>query len=170
VFVVVVTGPPGAGKSKLAAAVHDSLGDDGIANALVELDELERCYPALAEERALAHLAMLCGSFREAGHDLLLITATLESDRHAEAAFAAAGAGERMLVRLEASADTLERRIVAREPERWSGLERLVASARELVETMVSLRGVDLVVDTERQTLATATASVKRALLRRRGG
>jgi len=64
VFVVVVTGPPGAGKSELAAAVHDSLGDDGIANALVELDELKRCYPPLGEQRALSHLGMLCGSFR----------------------------------------------------------------------------------------------------------
>ena len=137
---------------------------------MVELDELERCYPPLGEQRALSHLGMLCGSFREAGHDLLLITATLESDRQGEATFAAAGDAERMLVRLEASADTLERRIVAREPEGWSGLERLVASARELAETMASLRGVDLVIDTERQTLATATASVKRALLRRRAG
>ena len=62
VFALVITGPPGAGKSEVAAALHDSLGDAGGDAALVEVDELGRSYPPIERERSLAHLRMLAGS------------------------------------------------------------------------------------------------------------
>ena len=90
--VVVVTGPPGAGKSSVATALHDALGAAGRRNALIEVDELERCYPPLDQERVLAHVAMLCASFRAGGYDLLIVTATIEHDRYGERLLQATGA------------------------------------------------------------------------------
>lgn len=44
---LVITGPPGAGKSEVAAALHDSLGEAGEDVAMIEADELERSYPPI---------------------------------------------------------------------------------------------------------------------------
>jgi hypothetical protein len=73
---------------------------------LVELDQLERCYPPLGQTRVMVHLAMLSGSYREAGYELLLVSATVEDDSYREAVFAPAGGDEQMLVRLEAERAT----------------------------------------------------------------
>jgi broad-specificity NMP kinase len=150
-LVLLLTGPPGAGKSEVATALHDALSDAGTANALVELDELGRCYPRLSEERLMAHLGLLCDSFREGGYRLLVVTATVEDAGFGEAVWEAAGADEHMLVRLEAEPATLERRLLEREPGNWSGLAELVESSQRLAESMRDLPGVDLVLSTEDQ-------------------
>jgi adenylylsulfate kinase-like enzyme len=149
VFVLVITGPPGAGKSEVATAIHDALGDLGVANALLELDQLERSHPPLTRERTIEHLRVLARSHRAVGHGLLIGTATLEDDASARAALEAVAASEHLLVRLEASPATLERRILAREPRGWSGLPALLRSARALAESMPALTGIDLVLSTE---------------------
>jgi predicted kinase len=164
-FVVLVTGPPGAGKSEVATALHDSLGEDGIANALVELDELGRSYPPLDPGRALRNLERLCASFRESGHWLLLVTATVDDEIDANRVFEAAGADERMTVRLEAEPATLERRLIAREPENWPGLAELVVSARRLAASLAVLPNVDLALSTEEQAPDLVAARVKVAVL-----
>jgi hypothetical protein len=115
-FLLLLTGPPGAGKSEALMTLHDDLGDAGVASALVQLDELGRSYPPLSRERLIGHLASLSASYREAGYELLLVTATLEDDDYTEAALRATGADDHLLVRLEATPATLKRRLLAREP------------------------------------------------------
>lgn len=166
-FAVVVTGPPGAGKTETATLLHDGLGDAGVANALIELDHLERCYPPLPAATTMAHAAALASSFRRAGHDLLFVTATLETDAYGAALLDALGADDRLLVRLTAEPDTLERRIRAREPASWSGLDGLVAAARRLVVTMSDLSGVDLVLSTEGVAPAAVAAAVEEVVRER---
>jgi predicted kinase len=167
-FVLLLTGPPGAGKSEVLTALHDLLGGAEARSAAVELDELARSYPPLSEERLMAHLALLSGSYREAGYDLLLISATVEDDDFGEEILQAAGADERMLVRLEATPATLKRRLRAREPETWSGLPELVESSERLAETMKALSGVDLVLSTEDQPADQVAARLATAV--RQGG
>jgi predicted kinase len=164
VFALLLTGPPGAGKSSVLGALHDSLGAAGIASAAVELDELERCYPPLPAERTIAHLRLLSESFAAAGYALLLVTATVEDDAYGAALLHATGARAHMVVRLEAEPETLRRRIVAREPARWSGLAQLVEASRTLARSMPSLARVDLVLSTEAQEAEDVAARVERAL------
>jgi predicted kinase len=169
VYLLLLTGPPGAGKSEVATALHDALGDEGVANALLEVDELERAYPALAPERALEHARVLCRSFRDAGYGLLTVTATIEDDDHRARLLEVAGADGHLLVRLEAAPSTLRQRIEGREPERWSGRDELVAAARRLALSRVELEGVDLVLDTERSEPKALAALVRAELRSRRG-
>ena len=61
------------------------------------------------------------------------------------------GADEHFLVRLEAQPSTLVQRIIAREPEAWSGLAHLIEHTQELAATMPALNGVGLVLNTEGQ-------------------
>ena len=146
---LIITGPPGSGKSTVATALHDALGESGRANALVEVDELERVYPALSQKRAMAHLRALCASYRELDLDLLIVTATLEDDDDSDAVIAASGAHRHLIVRLEAAPETLSARILAREPADWVGLTQLLESASLLAEVMRHLTGVDLVLSTD---------------------
>jgi broad-specificity NMP kinase len=161
---VVVTGPPGGGKNTLATAVHDRLGDEGVANALIEVDELERCYPPLRDDRVLDNLATVCANFRESGHDLLFVTATIETDEYRLDLRAATDATSHLLIRLEADPATLTRRIRAREPAGWSGLEQLAADAVRLAVDIRALAGVGLVLDTTNRELHALVTRVHQAI------
>ena len=80
-----------------------------------------------------------------AGHDLVLVGETIETEADLAALLGAIGADEAFVVRLEAPPDTLAERIIAREPPHWSGLAALVEHAR----TMPAVGGADLVLSTE---------------------
>jgi predicted kinase len=164
VLLVLVTGPPGAGKSTVATAVHNRLGDDGVANALVESDELRRSHPALAPQRVCEHVAFLVRSYREVGHHLVIVTETLESRADYEQLLSAVAPEEVFLVRLDAEVETLQARITAREPASWSGLSELLASASRLASAMRLLADVDLVVSTQTGTADDAASRIVTAL------
>lgn len=163
-LLVVVTGPPGVGKSEVATAVHDALGEDGVSNALVEMDQLERSYPPLSRDRSMKHLATLTDSYREAGYRLLFVTATVVDDDYARAMFTAVGAQELLLARLEAEPATLRDRIVEREAG-WSGLTALVEASEALSRSMSSLSGVDVVLSTEGRLPSDVAAELQAAVL-----
>jgi predicted kinase len=169
VFALLLTGPPGAGKSEVASALHDSLGDAGEDAALIEVDALERSYPPIDRGAAVSHLAMLAGSYRQLGTPILLATATLEDDDYREQAVRALGAERTLLVRLEADPDTLRERILAREPPGWGGLPDLLNASRRLAEEMKDLDGVDLVLSTEGRRPAEVAEELEAALRERLG-
>jgi hypothetical protein len=148
-LVLLLIGAPGAGKSETLTRLHDDLGAAGIDSAAIDADELARSYPAIDEERQLAHLQALAGSFRRAGHDLLLIAATAESEDNLRAWFDAAGAHRRCVVHLIASPAALEERIRSREPAGWFGLPELVERTRRLAS--VRFADADLELNTETQ-------------------
>ena len=162
-FAVVLTGPPGAGKTSVLTALVDALSDDGIAHAAVEVEALVWTHPALTDEQRARHVRLACELYREAGHRLLLVAQTLETDADVAELLDAVGADEVFLVRLEAQPATLVARIVEREPPSCSGLDGLVEHAQELAASMPSLSGVDLVLNTEGERAADVAARIRAA-------
>jgi tRNA uridine 5-carbamoylmethylation protein Kti12 len=160
-FALVLTGPPGAGKSEVASYLHDTLGDEGVDAALIEVDALERSYPPIDRERSISHLRMLATSYREVGSELLLITATLEDDEYRLAVLAAAAADDHLLVRLEADPETMRERLLSREPPGWSGLPELLNSSRRLAISMKNLAGVGITLSTDGRQPAEVAAAVE---------
>ena len=163
-FVTVITGPPGAGKSTTAGALQDRLWDEGRASALIEVDELARCCPLPEREQVLKHVRDLARSYEEIGHDLLFVTDTCETDEWYAGLAEALPEGERLLVLLNASGPTLRSRVTAREPAQWSGLDELLAAAERLGEQMRGLAGVDVHIDTEHGSAAEAVDEIYRRL------
>lgn len=162
-FAVLITGPPGAGKTSVLTALADALSDDDMPHAAIEVELLEWAHPALTDEQAMCHVATMCGLYREAGRRLLLVAQTIETDADLVRLREAVGADEDFLVRLEARPTTLAARITAREPESWSGLSDLVEHAQELAVSMPALNGVDLVLSTEGQRAEAVAARVRAA-------
>jgi hypothetical protein len=161
---VLLTGPPGAGKTSVLTALVDALSDDDVPHAAVEVEALIWTHPALSDPHCWRHVAAVCGLYREAGHRLLLIAETLETDEDVAQLQDAIGADEYFLVRLEAQPGTLVRRIISREPEDWSGLPELVEHTQHLALSMPNLHGVDLVVSTEGQPPEAVAERIRAAL------
>lgn len=149
-FAVLLTGPPGAGKTATLTALSDALVDDEIAHAAVDVDEVAWAYPFPSLGQRCEHLSAWCAAHVRAGRDLLVVSEVCESGSHLRDVLAAIGARDHLLVRLEAAPATLRRRIVAREPPGWSGLDFLLEEAERLARTLPALGGVHLVLDTER--------------------
>ncbi len=163
-FAVVITGPPGAGKTSVLTALTDALSDDDIAHAAVEVETLVWTHPALTEEQWARQVRLNCRLYRDAGHALLLLAQTLETDDDVAELLAAVDADETVLVRLEAPPETLAERIIEREPASWSGLPGLVEHAQELATSMPGLAGVNLVLSTEGQRPEDVAARIRAAL------
>jgi GTPase SAR1 family protein len=163
VFAVVLTGPPGAGKTSVLTALVDGLSDDDIAHAAVEVETLAWTHPALTGEQWGRHVRAACELYREAGHRLLLVAQTLETDADFTELVDAVGADEVFLVRLEAQPATLVERIIEREPPSWSGLDDLVEHTQELAASMPALSAVDLVLKTEGERAKDVAARIRAA-------
>jgi hypothetical protein len=149
VFSVLLTGPPGAGKTVALTALSDALVADKVEHAAVDVDEIAWAYPFPTLEQRCHHLGACCESHRRAGHQTLLVAEAIESAGHLRDVLHAAGADDLLLVRLEARLATLRRRIIAREPPGWPGLDHLLGETEPLHTSMPQLDGVQLALDTE---------------------
>lgn len=163
VFAVVLTGPPGSGKTVALTALLDALAEDGVPHAGVDVDEVSWAFPFPDLSQRCEHLRAWRDSHTRAGATLLVVAEVIESGAHLADVLAALDADDYLLARLHADPATLRARIIAREPDGWFGLEHLLDEMQRLHVTMPSLEGVHLVLDTERLTVPQVTESIRAA-------
>jgi len=111
------------GKTAVLTALHDSLTDDGIGHAVVEIEALAWAYPWISDEQSFEHLQAIRRGYVKAGFRLLVCGATVTSQRYLDRLLEVLSADENLVVRLEAEPATLRERIIDREPAEWSGLK-----------------------------------------------
>ena len=162
-FAVVVTGPPGAGKTVTFTALCDALAGDQVPHAGVDVDEIAWSFPFPDLAGRCEHLRAWRDSHVRAGATLLVVAEVVESQAHLADVLSVLGVEDHLLVRLEAEPLTLRERIIAREPEDWFGLEHLLSEMEELHAPMAALSGVHLVQDTELLTTAEITGAIRAA-------
>jgi hypothetical protein len=161
IFAVVLTGPPGVGKTSVLGALVDALSDDDVAHAALEVEAVVWTHPALSADHWRTQVRSVCANHRAAGHRLLLVAHTLETDRDTDELLDAIGADEVLLVRLEARTGTLAGRLLEREPASWSGRDALVEHSQQLATTMPALTRVDLVLSTEGERAEDVAARIR---------
>ena len=93
----------------MPTALVDALAEDDIAHVAVEVETLVWTHPALTDEQRARHLQLNCELYCQAGHDLLVLAQTLETDADVAELLAAVGADEVITVRLEAVRDRARR-------------------------------------------------------------
>ncbi len=64
-FTVLITGPPGVGKTSVLTALVDALTDDDVPHAAIELETLAWTHPALSGELWLRHVKTTCALYSE---------------------------------------------------------------------------------------------------------
>ena len=150
---LLLSGPPGVGKTTVAWEIFDRLVDDGSRHALVDLDLLGASWPVPSddphnERLRQRNLAAMWTQFRATGARRLIAAGVIENAT-CLAGYAAAVPGSTPIVcRLSASADALHARIRGRGRERGDGIDKLSRRAVELSGLLERDGVADLVVDT----------------------
>jgi hypothetical protein len=163
VFAVVLTGPPGSGKTVALTALLDALAEDEVPHAGVDVDEVSWAFPFPDLSQRCEHLRAWRDSHSRSGATLFVVAEVIESQAHLADLLAVLGADDYLLARLHANPATLRERIIAREPDGWFGLEYLLDEMERLHVTMPSLEGVHVMLDTERLTVRQITESIRAA-------
>ena len=163
VFAVLLTGPPGSGKTVALTALLDALAEDGVPHAGVDVDEVSWAFPFPDLAQRCEHLRAWRDSHTRSGATLLVVAEVIESQAHLADMLAVLGVDDHLLVRLDANPATLRERIIAREPDGWFGLEYLLDEAQRLHATMPALNGVHVVLHTEQLSLLQLTESIRDA-------
>jgi DNA polymerase III delta prime subunit len=161
---LVLTGPPGAGKTTTLTALMGRLEAAGARFAAVEVEALALVHPWPDDDAAFEHLAFVAASFARRGYPLLLASATVTGPAYLARVRAALATDDVLLVALVAPPEVLRRRIAEREPPDWVGLPRLLEAASALGEATRTLPGADLVLDTDELAPGQVIAAIAAAL------
>ena len=137
---LVLSGPPGVGKTSVGWRVFDRCTDLGQDPAFVDLDLLGAAWPAPADDPhqsrlKAANLAVVWSSYRAAGSRRLIIAGVVETSGERRQQEEATG-GPVMICRLTAPDADLAERI--RDRGRDADVEKLVARAAELSAQLVA--------------------------------
>ena len=117
---IVITGPVGAGKSTVAAALSAVLEAHGVRHAMIDQDHLRWIYPhppgdAFAAAFGYRNLAAVWPNYRAAGIDCMILADVVEERAHV-AEYARAMPGTAVtVVRLDVPMDLIIRRLEGRE-------------------------------------------------------
>lgn len=150
--VMLITGPVGAGKTTVAAEVSELLNSAGMAHAFVDIDSLRWCYPRPAHdpfrvELAMKNLSAVWTNFQAAGATHLVLADVLEAREDLVQYSTAIAEADILVVRLQASLETLLCRLQRREV--GIGLDWHLRRAAVLSQQMERDKVEDILVDTE---------------------
>jgi broad-specificity NMP kinase len=162
-FAVLLTGPPGAGKTVTLTALSDALVEDGVAHSAVDVDEVAWTYPFPDCAQRCDYLRAWADAHRLAGRDVVLVAEVIETPDHLTDVLAAVGADDHLLVRLDAPPATLRQRVVDREPPGWHGLDFLLKATPRLQSDLAGLGGVHLVINTEQAAVPEVVERIRAA-------
>ena len=163
--VLIVTGPVGAGKTTVAAAISAELERREVAHAWVDVDGLAQCFPRPPDDPfhgrlALRNLADVGRNVVAAGAERLVLPYVIEDTAGRVAIAAAIPGADVTVVRLGVRPETVAARLRGRES--GESLAWHLRRAPELTAIMARNGIGDLVVETDDRTPDNIAAEVLR--------
>lgn len=113
---VFLNGTVGAGKTTTGETLHRLLADNGISNAMIDLDQLRRSWPAPPTDRfnhelELENLQAVATNYREVGVRRFILAGVLEDLAEVERYRLALGGGKLTVIRLDPPLDVVQERL-----------------------------------------------------------
>jgi hypothetical protein len=163
---LILSGPPGVGKTVVAWEIFDQLVAEDHQPALVDLDLLGACWPVPADdphnERLKArNLGSVWLNFKDSGARCLIAAGVIESREILRLYGDAVPGSVPTLCSLGAGDDELRDRIVRRGREREDGIEALHRRAVQLSRDLEQNDCADFRVDTENRSIADVAELVR---------
>jgi GTPase SAR1 family protein len=161
--VLVLTGPPGVGKSSLAEEIWDQLAARGVPDAFVDLDALRMSYPfpegdAFNERIALSNLRDVWRNYARGGAQRLVPAQVLETREYLDRLAGVLPESRFAVCRLTDRPETVRERLGRREV--GSSLEKLIGRAEYLDAWYRRNEVADLVLPTDGVPLPELAATV----------
>jgi hypothetical protein len=149
---VLLNGTVGSGKSTVAAALGDLARRHGVANAVIDLDELRRAWPAPDDdpfhlELLLANLTAVVANDRRAGIDRFIVAGVIEDRADVARYRQALQSDGALVVRLDVDDATLRHRLHSRHEGRPEELGWHLHRVGELAAILDGAGVDDLVLD-----------------------
>jgi broad-specificity NMP kinase len=156
---LLVSGPPGSGKTAVTWQVFSRLARLDVPHGIADLDLLGACWPRTADdsfhERLSArNLGAVWQNFKRQGAGRLVAAGVVESREQLDLYRDAVPGCDIVLCRLRAGPDVLRARILGRGREVGADADALSRRAVELSEKLEHAAIDDFVVDTDGRTLA----------------
>ncbi len=153
---LIVTGPVGVGKTRVAYEVANLLEAAALPHACIDMDTLRSCYPRPVGDRfnvalGLKNLGAVWENCRRAGATHLILADVVESPDERAAYRAAVPGAELLIARLRASPMTLAARVSGRDT--GIGLEWNLRRSAELAAQMDRDQVEDFVVETDERSI-----------------
>ncbi|MEQ7124278.1 ATP-binding protein [Actinopolymorpha sp. B11F2] len=150
---LVISGPPGVGKTTVAWEIFDQLIEYGSQHALVDLDLLGASWPVPADDEhnerlRSQNLASVWSNFSASGARRLIAAGVIENAENLARYTDAVAGSKPVLCRLSATDEILHARIRRRGRERGDGVEALSRRATELSAQLEANDVADFVVET----------------------
>ncbi len=163
--VLVISGPPGSGKTTVAWEIFDRLVLGGKCPAFVDIDLLGACWPVedtdpdndLVKAR---NIGAVWANYFQAGSRCLIAAGVIESERILNLYTESVVGAVPVVGRLRARDGELERRILTRGRERGSGIGKLTARAFQLSRELDASDVSNFVVDTDGLNVAAVASAV----------
>ncbi|WP_020574360.1 ATP-binding protein [Actinopolymorpha alba] len=163
---LILSGPPGVGKTTVSWEIFDQVVDRGGRPALVDLDLLGACWPVPADdphnERLKAlNLESVWQNFQRAGARCLVAAGVIENRDGLQMYGNAIPGAVPTLCRLTAADHELRSRIVGRGRERGDGIEKLHRRAIQLAHELEQNDCADFWVDTNDRSISDVAGLVR---------
>lgn len=154
---LVLSGPPGVGKTTVGWRVFDLCTDAGDDPALVDLDMMGAAWPAPEDDpnqsRSRArNLAAVWANYQAVGSQRLIMAGVVESETDRESLSTAVGAPV-IVCMLLASPVALESRVRGRGRDHGPGLDKLISRAAMLSVQLANADVTGFAVDTDGQSV-----------------
>ncbi len=148
--VLIISGSMGSGKTTVLSEVSDLLAEANVAHAAIDLDWLSKMHPSRGQhgERLMfANLAAVWPLYAAAGAERLVVARVVEDRSELHQYREAVLGPEPVVCRLEASLETMQERLRAREPGMFQA--QGVARSAELADILRLALAEDFTVDND---------------------
>lgn len=165
---LILSGPPGVGKTTVSWEIFDQVIAEGGAPALADLDLLGASWPVPDDDpynnRLIAlNLHTTWRNFHDNGARCLIAAGVVETREMLALYSNAIPSARTTLCRLQAGNAELAARIAGRGRERGSGIVRIADRAYELSEQLAASNIDDVVVDTNSRTIIEVAREIRAA-------